>query len=75
MIHQKEFHKKGFAFFYTEYDTLEVQKIDFPEEWELDYEYNFKIPKLQDDDEAKKVAKNMGFEFKENSYEVLNYGE
>lgn len=73
MKHQEEFLRKGFAFFDVGNDKLEVQKIDFPSDWEEDYELDFDIPILESDDEAKKLAEDMGYKFKKNTYEVLNY--
>ena len=69
---QKEYHKKGFCFSDAGNEFLEVQKIDEPERWEEDYNYDFKIPLLEDDDKAKELAEAMGFVFLQGTYQCIN---
>lgn len=70
--HHEEFHRKGFYFSDVGKEYLEVQKIDFPENWEIDYGYDFKIPTLKSDNEAKEIAKAMGYTFIEGTYLCTN---
>ena len=70
--HHKEFHKLGFCFTDVGAEHLEVQKIDSPDDWKEDYEYDFDIPLLESDDEAKKIAEGMGYKFITDTYQCTN---
>lgn len=68
-----ENHKLGFLIsLNTDNNDLEVQKIDDPENFAEEMDYDFKIPKLIDDDSAKLLAKKMGYLFSDNknSYKI-----
>lgn len=70
--HHEEFHRKGFCFSDTGAEFLEVQKIDSPEDWKEDYEYDFEIPLLESDDQAKELAEGMGYTFIPDTYQCTN---
>ncbi len=68
-----ENHKLGFLIsFNTDKGFLEVQKIDDPENFAAEMEYDFTIPELMDDDSAKLLAQSNGYLFtnKEHPYKV-----
>ena len=72
-INTIEDHRQGFCIsFNTEKNVLEVQRIDDTENWAAEFEYDFVIPKLKNDDEAKKLAEKAGYLFgsEKNFYEV-----
>ena len=59
-----ENHKLGFCIsFNTDNNCYEVQKIDDPEMWVQDNKYDFIIPTLKNDDEAKRIAMTCGYIF------------
>lgn len=74
MYDTTENHKKGFCISNTGRGD-EVQRIDEPETWEIENEYTFKIPKLSGDAEAKELAVEAGYLFKNpnNPYEVTGF--
>ncbi len=73
MFDSSENHKKGFCIsLNSESNALEVQRIDEPETWEVENQYDFKIPQLENDDEAKALAVKEGYLFtdEKNPYKV-----
>lgn len=72
--HEK-YHRKGFCLSSKGNDQLEVQKIDFPEDWKIENDYDFDIPKLASDEEAKKEAEKMGVIFYKNSLLVKSLNQ
>jgi len=70
-----ERHKLGFDIFYIGDGIYEVQKIDDTLGWETVMDYSFRIPVLEDDDQAKAIAEGCGYLFKEDSYECINFKE